>query len=680
MTVTIAILIAAACTAVFVMVGRRSQAVGYGSIAVATIALLAGLTAGQRGSGGFAPASESAVHGVARDLEIPMPLMEDPEPEEDFVFDPKKHVPREERFHGFVGSQACRECHRREHRSWHASYHRRMTQKATPESVIGDFSEQVLTNAAYVNAGEIRRVGDEFQFRYLLEQGKVRDGDSWKPISLTTGSHHMQAYWLPSGKGNSMDLLPYMYVRESKQWIPREAAFLIPPGEMFYAEKGRWNEICMDCHATGTENRSSSETQSHDTRVGEFGISCEACHGPGEQHVDLRKAHSVDEFNAGELTDPIVNPSELTHARSSEVCGRCHSYRGNKRMDEQSGGYLPGDVLADSQIVVHRNVEKELKEFANLSSKHRSIAEELVEDLPSNFWGDGTIRVAGREFNGLIESPCHQAGEMTCMSCHQMHQSGKDSRKPGEWADDQLGPGMRGDMGCTQCHDASSYETEKHTHHAPGSSGSKCYDCHMPHTSYALLKAVRSHTISSPSVQETVEYRRQNACNHCHLDKSLGWTATHLQEWYGHSKPQLTEDQRNISSTVLAAATGNAIERALVAWHLGWEPALKASDDNSWIPVILSGLLDDEYTAVRFIAGRSLGVQEGYEDIEFDFVADRATRNEVLAEVGRRWAARPKEGRKANPTVLLESGGVFAEATVRRLLQQRDRRRMKINE
>lgn len=679
MLLTVAIPIAIVCAVVYVVFGRRSQAVGYGSIAVATIALLAGLTAGQKGSGGFTPASDTVGEGVARDLELPMPLLEEPE-EPDFVFDPVKHVPREESFHGFVGSQACRECHQREHRSWHESYHRRMTQKANPESVIGDFSEQVLTNAAYVNAGEVRRVGDEFQFRYLLEQGKVRDGASWKPVSMTTGSHHMQAYWVPSGKGNTMDMLPYMYVRESKQWVPREAAFLIPPGEMFYAEKGRWNEICMDCHATGADKRSSTATQSHDTRVGEFGISCEACHGPGEQHVDLRKAHTLDEFNAGDLVDPIVNPSELTHARSSEVCGRCHSYRGNKRMDEQSGGYHPGDVLADTQIVVHRNAEKELNEFASLSPRHRSIAEELIEDLPSNFWGDGTIRVAGREFNGLIESPCHQAGEMTCMSCHQMHQSGKDSRKPEEWADDQLGPGMRGDVGCTQCHDADSYESEKHTHHAPGSIGSKCYDCHMPYTSYALLKAVRSHTVSSPSVEETVKYRRQNACNNCHLDKTLEWTSTHLQEWYSHPKSQLSEDHRRISSIVLAAAKGDAVERAFAAWHLGWAPALAATADKSWVPVMLAGLMNDEYSAVRYIAGRSLRSQSGYEDIQFDFVGDVADRLQVIGKMRAKWMARPMELRRENPAVLVNARGDIDEEAIRRLLRERNLRPVKINE
>src|SRR2546430_13546483 len=42
---------------------------------------------------------------------------------------------------------------------------------------------------------------------------------------------------------------------------------------------------------------------------------------------------------------------------------------------------------------------------------------------PSRYWSDGTVRVSGREYNALIESPCFSKGAMTCLSCHSMHQS-----------------------------------------------------------------------------------------------------------------------------------------------------------------------------------------------------------------------------------------------------------------
>jgi hypothetical protein len=33
-----------------------------------------------------------------------------------------------------------------------------------------------------------------------------------------------------------------------------------------------------------------------------------------------------------------------------------------------------------------------------------------------------------------------------------------------------------------------------HTHHASNSSGNECYNCHMPHTTYGVLSAIRSTT------------------------------------------------------------------------------------------------------------------------------------------------------------------------------------------
>ena len=60
----------------------------------------------------------------------------------------------------------------------------------------------------------------------------------------------------------------------------------------------------------------------------------------------------------------------------------------------------------------------------------------------------------------------------------------------------------------------------------------------MPHTTYGLVKAIRSHEISSPNVRESVTARRPNACNLCHLDKTLEWTNSHMHDWYGTDRLQ----------------------------------------------------------------------------------------------------------------------------------------------
>src|SRR5262249_39684662 len=154
---------------------------------------------------------------------------------------------------------------------------------------------------------------------------------------------------------------------------------------------------------------------------------------------------------------------------------------------------------------------------------------------------DGSVRVGGREYNGLIASPCYKRGrgerKITCLSCHAMHQGDPAG---------QVAPERVGDRGCTSCH--SDERSQSHSHHRPGSPGSACISCHMPKTSYALLSAVRSHRIDSPSAASTVATGRPNACNLCHLDRTLAWTARWLSEWYGASFPPMPEERAHTAA------------------------------------------------------------------------------------------------------------------------------------
>jgi hypothetical protein len=272
------------------------------------------------------------------------------------------------------------------------------------------------------------------------------------------------------------------------------------------------------------------------------------------------------------------------------------------------------------------------------------------------------VRVSGREYNGLIESPCYQQGEMTCMSCHQMHQTPGDPRALKVWADDQLKPGMAGDKACLQCHNTYADDIEKHTHHEQNSSGSRCMNCHMPHTTYGLLKAIRSHTVSSPSLRESTEYGRPNACNQCHLDKSLGWTGEHMQKWYGHDVPTLTDDQKTIAATALWLISGDAGQRALAAWSCGYSEARQASD-TSWLKPYLTQLLIDPYDAVRFIAHCSLSTLPGMAQLDYDYMASQSRRSQTARETMA--ALKPDEH-----TVKL----------IVRLLEQRDNRLVGLQE
>ena len=69
--------------------------------------------------------------------------------------------------------------------------------------------------------------------------------------------------------------------------------------------------------------------------------------------------------------------------------------------------------------------------------------------------------------------------------------------------------------------------------------------------------------------------------------------------------PRLTNDQRCIAVFILWILSGDAGQRALVAWSMGWQSAQQASGSH-WMGSYFAQLLEDPYDAVRFAAYRSL--------------------------------------------------------------------------
>jgi hypothetical protein len=259
-----------------------------------------------------------------------------------------------------------------------------------------------------------------------------------------------------------------------------------------------------------------------------------------------------------------------------------------------------------------------------------------------------------------------------------MHQTADDRRPIAEWADDQLAPQAVANGACLQCHDTfGGGKLAAHTKHRADSSGSSCYNCHMPYTTYGLLKTIRSHQVSSPSASATLETGRPAACNLCHLDKTLDWTAARLSDWYGQRRPAdpaMGDDNRAVAASIVSLLTGDAGQRAIAAQAMGWAPAQKISGTN-WMPPYLALLLDDPYDAVRFIAYRSLRSLPEYGSFTFDFVAAPPQRAALRRRALEIWRdTRSRQGRRADPALLFAPDGTFIEATLNRLTSQRNDR------
>ena len=558
-------------------------------------------------------------------------------------------APRESNDLGFVTSDTCRACHPAAYHSWHDSYHRTMTQFASPQSVVGDFNDVDL---GYFGSNfHLKREGDAFW--------AVHDGNARRVVQ-TTGSHHYQMYWLETEHGNRLENLPFAYLIEDQRWVRRNDIFMLPPDLAAQPEASRiWNDSCINCHTTQGQPRLDAAGLVANTQVGEIGIACESCHGPAADHVAYY-SNPVNRYQGRLVEDTvraIVNPARLDAKRSSGVCGQCHAISSawdQTEWNKHGFRYRAGDDLQVQKAV--------LQHPARIRLPHnQGFGREFLEKY---FWSDGMVRVSGREYNGLIESPCYQRGELGCLSCHSMHSSDPN---------DQLSVGMDTDRACLQCHSDVGSNVESHTNHPAESTGSRCYNCHMPHTTFGLVKAIRSHEIDSPSVSSSITAGRPNACNLCHLDRTLKWTADHLTDWYGAQTLPPGGEGDDISAALQWMIAGDAGQRALLAWHFGWKPAQVASG-TQWLAPFLAELLDDDYAVVRSIAGRSLRTLPEVQDIDFDYVAPSSDRQEIAAQVLRRWNSIPKQAMKTQAELLLDGQGRILFGKLFQLRANRDTR------
>ena len=626
-------------------------------------------------------------------------------------------IPNIEKTKGYVSSDNCRSCHPSEYASWYETYHRTMTQVAGDHSVMGRFDGTEIdsrglkyqifkTNDQYwakVPDPEIvmrtvetgRRINDyTYQIRTndvlkMLDLRTVPRVD--KRVVMTTGSHHYQTYWIDgsvsnkvsktneSKYGNLLQTLPLVYLPDEDKWIPREDAFMRAPSSKRMISQ--WNHHCIKCHSTNG-NPGLKGSNQFETEVAELGISCEACHGAAEAHVNhyqspikrYAKLFNDEAINA----EHIINPAKLDHKLSSQICGQCHGvyiYKdASKGMSYARSGpmYKPGDNIHEHRYFIQHPGSLDNKVNSDELENNRGFFRE-------RWWDDGTILAGGREFTAMRVSACYTNEKkglrnISCLDCHSMHHS--DPK-------DQLRQDINGNQSCVQCHDEAQYTTEikLHTHHEENSSGSSCLNCHMPHTSYALLGALRSHQIQSPSALRSIKYGVPNACNLCHLDKTLEWTQGYLNKRYNHELSPLTDDQKNISAWILWMLKGDAAQRAIAAWHGSWEPA-KIASGTEWTAPYLIKLLNDPYGVVRYIAHKSLKSHRSYADFEYDYLSNNNELELKSKEAMNIWLSERKSSTKINSrqNILILEDGVIDNDEVKRLLIKRNNRPVNIKE
>ncbi len=391
-------------------------------------------------------------------------------------------------------SSACGKCHAAAAQQLAGSLHRKIMQRATPLTVAGDFTKSKIQLGGEAYA--LARSASAFA---ITEQ--YLSGKPWQHrIEYTLGSRRFQHYLTTMPDGSIVVLAPTWDIAR-KQWVgapdihnPEESGPVVV-----------WNQSCYSCHVSGAEKNFDLQKLRYDTKWREFGVSCETCHGPGADHAAKAAKPAANAPARGALKASIVNPRRLDAARSTAVCAQCHSFR-----DVYQDGFTAGKNYYDFFVPV------------------------MQYRLPSSgdaaFWPDGRPRWLANEAVALWQSQCFVKGGATCVTCHSQPHDVDVARSL------ELRPDHN--ALCTRCHAVIAARLTAHTHHAAGSAGSSCVECHMPRVVDSLNAAMRDHAISVPVPENTIRHGIPNACNLCHKEKDASWALQQVNAWYGPGKRQ----------------------------------------------------------------------------------------------------------------------------------------------
>lgn len=408
----------------------------------------------------------------------------------------------------YVGRKVCAECHADQKRLWRGSHHDLAMQAATGQTVLGDFKDATYTY--YDVTSTFSRKDGKFLVRTDGADGRLHTYE----IAYTFGIYPLQQYLIafPDGRVQALNVCWDTRPKEAggQRWF-----HLYPDEEIRHDDVlhwtgpyQNWNHMCAECHSTNVRKNYDLAADQFAASWSEINVSCEACHGPGSNHVEWARAipgGDTDETCAQlGLVINLKEPRPVTWVfegdaatakreppRTSpvgvEMCARCHS-----RRDTFSEDYLHGRPLADTHRLAL--LESTLFEFDGQIKKDEEVY----------------------EYQSFQQSKMYAAG-VTCIDCHNPH----TLKMP------------LGNAVCASCHRADHFDTPAHHFHAAESAGSLCVACHAPSKNYMVIHARHDHSFRIPRPDLTLKIGVPNACNQCHADQSAQWAVEATLNWWG---------------------------------------------------------------------------------------------------------------------------------------------------
>ena len=259
--------------------------------------------------------------------------------------------------------------------------------------------------------------------------------------------------------------------------------------------------VCNGCHTTGMNVPGQN--------VIEDDVGCEACHGPGRDHIT--KGGDVD---------------KIVSSNSADICGRCHSGNQSGDSGRWMTGYRPGMKLSDIAGLKLIPVDPE------------ELPPTVIDIHPSltyNMWlasghgkaPDRNIQIEGKDWTGPI----------SCVACHNPHHSDNPSQLV-----------MAPEKLCATCHfqdsvlrgcGAKGIEDTRSLHTAI-----HCFSCHMTEGNH-LMKVLRP---DNPDLAES----RTDSCSDCHGGKDRKIRAHQIKDWEAWYKETMDPIQADLKTVEIA--------------------------------------------------------------------------------------------------------------------------------
>lgn len=371
-------------------------------------------------------------------------------------------------------SQRCQECHREIYDHWQQSHHglaNRLVQSPDDDLPFSGLSLKTPTK----------------EWSFATDQGVAAitvNGNTHTP-EMALGTDPLIQY-LVSDQGGRWQTTSASWDPHNKEWFD-----VLSGDERTEQDWGHWtnrgmtwNVQCAWCHMTDYKKNYDPATDAYHSSWQEMAIGCTQCHGDLAPQADPASGCLID------LTTQRAIPPE----RTAENCASCHSRRGEFDNDFHHGARF---------------------------SDHFQLT---LPTAPQLYHPDGQILGEDYVYTSLLLSKMGHKG-ISCRDCHDPHTAA-------------LKLPLENNALCMQCHATGDRESViiqpyEHSHHAVGSTGSSCVECHMTQTVYMDRDPRRDHGFHIPDPLLTKELGIPNACNKCHTDQSTDWAIKWTEQWYG---------------------------------------------------------------------------------------------------------------------------------------------------